>query len=98
MSVLDNVRIGGVVATGSHGAKFEARTIVDQVVGLQIVTGDGELHEFSDEKNRNEMEAARVSLGKPMFRVVRLHLICRRKLNRNYTFYIIYRRFIRYHV
>ncbi|CAB4440774.1 unnamed protein product [Rhizophagus irregularis] len=63
MTVLDNVRIGGVVATGSHGAKFEARTIVDQVVGLQIVTGDGELHEFSDEKNRDEMEAARVSLG-----------------------------------
>ncbi|GBB84313.1 hypothetical protein RclHR1_10920008 [Rhizophagus clarus] len=63
MTVLDNVRIGGVVATGCHGAKFEARTIVDQVVGFQIVTGDGELREFSDEINRDEMNAARVSLG-----------------------------------
>lgn len=79
MTVLDNVRIGGVVATGSHGARFESRTIVDQVVGLEIVTADGEKHEFSDEKNRDEMEAARVSLGKPMFRVhLKLH-----KLNRN---------------
>ncbi|RIA90986.1 hypothetical protein C1645_768607 [Glomus cerebriforme] len=63
MTVLDNVRIGGVVATGCHGARTESRTIVDQVVGLQIVTGDGELHEFSDEINRDEMNAARVSLG-----------------------------------
>jgi FAD/FMN-containing dehydrogenase len=77
MTVLDNVRIGGVVATGSHGARFESRTIVDEVVGLQIVTGDGELHEFSDENNRDEMEAARVSLGEPMFHMERLHLIYR---------------------
>lgn len=68
MSVIDSVRIGGIVATGCHGAKFEARTIVDQVVGFQIVTGDGELHEFSDELNRDEMSAARVSLGKSMSR------------------------------
>jgi len=63
MTVLDNVRISGVVAPGCHGATIEARTIPDQVVGLQIVTGDGELHEFSDAKNHEEMEAARVSLG-----------------------------------
>jgi len=63
MTVLDNVRIAGVVATGCHGATIEARTIPDQVVSLQIVTGDGELHEFSDVNNREEMEAARVSLG-----------------------------------
>ncbi|CAG8515018.1 11813_t:CDS:2 [Ambispora gerdemannii] len=63
MTVLNSVRAAGVVATGSHGAKFEGRSIPDNVVALQIVTGDGELHEFTEENDPNEMNAARISLG-----------------------------------
>jgi FAD/FMN-containing dehydrogenase len=72
MTVLTSVRIAGVVATGCHGATINSRTIPDQVVSLQIVTGDGELHEFSDVINREEMEAARVSLGKSIYETLQL--------------------------
>jgi FAD/FMN-containing dehydrogenase len=64
MTVLDTVSIGGVVATGSHGAKTQSRTIAEQVVGLEIVDANGDLRKFSDEINPEEMAAARVNLGK----------------------------------
>ena len=95
MTVLDNVRIGGVVATGCHGARAESRTIVDQVVGFQIVAGDGKLHEFSDEKNRDEMEAARVNLGKSCEIP---HLIFRHDSFKFNTVFIITRRSIRNYI
>ncbi|PKC71307.1 FAD-binding domain-containing protein [Rhizophagus irregularis] len=63
MTVLDTVSIGGVVATGSHGAKTQSRTIAEQVVGLEIVDANGDLRKFSDEINPEEMAAARVNLG-----------------------------------
>ncbi|RUS34725.1 hypothetical protein BC938DRAFT_478872 [Jimgerdemannia flammicorona] len=62
-TVLDNVRVGGIVATGSHGATTWSRTIPEQVVSMIIVTADGEEHEFSDEIDLVEMSAARVNLG-----------------------------------
>ncbi|CAG8515076.1 11816_t:CDS:2 [Ambispora gerdemannii] len=63
MTVLSSVRASGIVATGSHGAKCAGASISDQVVKLQIVTGDGELHVFSDENDPKEMSAARINLG-----------------------------------
>ncbi|RUS27062.1 hypothetical protein BC938DRAFT_483761, partial [Jimgerdemannia flammicorona] len=63
-TVLDNVRVGGVVATGSHGAMTKSGTIPEQVVSMTIVAADGQEHEFSDELNPVEMSAARVNLGK----------------------------------
>ncbi|KAG9299367.1 hypothetical protein G9A89_014015 [Geosiphon pyriformis] len=63
MTVLDSVRASGVVSTGSHGAKVDSSGISDNVIALKILTADGELHEFSDEKDPIEMSAARVSLG-----------------------------------
>ncbi|RUS17572.1 hypothetical protein BC937DRAFT_89791 [Endogone sp. FLAS-F59071] len=62
-TVLDNVRVGGVVATGSHGAMTWSRTIPELVVSMTIISGDGEEHEFSDEIDPLEMSAARVNLG-----------------------------------
>src|SRR2546429_8568518 len=63
MTVLNSVRASGIVATSSHGAKFTARSIPDYVVSLEIVTADGEVTEFSDEKNPQEMNIARTSFG-----------------------------------
>ncbi|CAG8514997.1 11812_t:CDS:2 [Ambispora gerdemannii] len=40
-TVIDSVFASGIVSTGSHGAKTQGATISDQVVALQIVTGDG---------------------------------------------------------
>ncbi|CAG8572624.1 1213_t:CDS:2 [Paraglomus occultum] len=82
MVVLTSITIGGAIAPGCHGATTEARTLAEQVVGLEIVTGSGELHKFVDDPNNpDEMSAARVSLGllgviykvsfrvKPMFKL-----------------------------
>ncbi|CAG8617699.1 6596_t:CDS:2, partial [Paraglomus occultum] len=64
MVVLTSISIGGAIAPGCHGATTEARTLSEQVVGLEIVTGSGELHKFVDDPNNpDEMSAARVSLG-----------------------------------
>lgn len=63
-TVLDNVTTGGVVAPGCHGAKCDNATIPDKVISIQIVTSsDGEVHEFSDEIDPEEMSAARINLG-----------------------------------
>ena len=65
MTVLTSVRIGGVIAPGCHGGTIEARTLAEQVVGLEIVTSSGEVHKFEDDPNNpDEMSAARVNLGK----------------------------------
>ncbi|CAG8486177.1 10657_t:CDS:2 [Ambispora leptoticha] len=53
----------GVVAVGCHGAKTGGPSVSDLVVKLQIVTSDGTLKEFSNEKDAEEMNAARLNLG-----------------------------------
>ncbi|CAG8627221.1 6967_t:CDS:2 [Ambispora gerdemannii] len=63
MTVINVLRASGIVSTGAHGAKIQGASISDELVSLQIVTADGELHEFSEEKDPQEMNAARVSLG-----------------------------------
>ncbi|CAG8481165.1 7394_t:CDS:2 [Ambispora leptoticha] len=62
-TVLDEFRAAGVVATGSHGAKFALGLIADHVVSMKIVAADGKVYEFSDITNPLEMSAARVNLG-----------------------------------
>ncbi|KAG9287504.1 hypothetical protein G9A89_023876 [Geosiphon pyriformis] len=63
MPVQDTFRAAGIVATGAHGSRTESRSVSDGVVSLQIVAANGELYEFSDEKDHFEMQAARVNLG-----------------------------------
>ncbi|CAG8492415.1 5971_t:CDS:2 [Ambispora leptoticha] len=63
MTLLDSVGASGVVATGSYGVGLEAKCVSDNVVSIQIVTADGELQEFTEEKDSLEMSAARVNLG-----------------------------------
>ncbi|CAG8515054.1 11815_t:CDS:2 [Ambispora gerdemannii] len=63
MTQLDSVGASGIVATGSYGVGLEARCVSDKVVSVQIVTADGELREFTEEKDSLEMSAARVNLG-----------------------------------
>ncbi|CAG8697665.1 7760_t:CDS:2, partial [Cetraspora pellucida] len=62
-TVLNTVTTSGIVSTGSHGTKCANSNISEKVISFQIVTSDGELHEFSDEIDPVEMGAARISLG-----------------------------------
>src|SRR4051794_16588392 len=57
------VRYGGIIGTGCHGAEVNSRSISDNVIRMQIVCANGELREFSDSKDAEEMSAARVNLG-----------------------------------
>ncbi|CAG8752325.1 12251_t:CDS:2, partial [Cetraspora pellucida] len=52
--VLNTVTTSGIISTD----------VSEKVISFQIVTSDGELHEFSDEIDPVEMSAARISLGK----------------------------------
>ncbi|MCU4185810.1 FAD-binding protein [Acidiferrimicrobium sp. IK] len=60
---IDAQSLAGALATGTHGTGAAAGSLAAQVVGLQIVTADGEVRSCSPERDRELFEAARVSLG-----------------------------------
>ena len=62
--LLTSVRIGGIVATGSHGTGSEYSTISDRVYEISIVDADGTVRVYNEEQVDDEiMSAARVNLG-----------------------------------
>jgi hypothetical protein len=62
--VLESVRFGGLIATGSHGSGWNNPTLSDLVTSLEIVTGTGEVRTFAMGVESDEvMNAARLSLG-----------------------------------
>ncbi|CAG8627315.1 10218_t:CDS:2, partial [Dentiscutata heterogama] len=61
--VYNTVRVSGVIATGSHGATTSSGNMPDQICSMKIVTGSGEVSEFSEEINKSEFNAAKVNLG-----------------------------------
>ncbi|CAG8454035.1 7560_t:CDS:2 [Ambispora gerdemannii] len=63
MVVPDYFSASGLIAVGAHGFKTGGPGVSDLVVKLQIVTGDGELQEFSNEKDPIEFNTARLNLG-----------------------------------
>jgi L-gulono-1,4-lactone dehydrogenase len=52
--------LAGAVSTGTHGAGASLGNISSQVVAVQLVAGDGTVHELSE---GDELRAARVALG-----------------------------------
>ncbi|KAF0551121.1 FAD-binding domain-containing protein [Gigaspora margarita] len=62
-TVFDVFRVGGVIAVGAHGAKTSSGIISDQLCSMQIVTGSGEVCEFSEEINKSEFNATKVNLS-----------------------------------
>lgn len=62
--VLTNVRYGGVIATGCHGAGWECPTISDLVEAVTIITYEGKIVRFSEATHGAEvMNAVRCNLG-----------------------------------
>src|SRR5579883_1147196 len=60
---IDVQSIAGAISTGTHGTGTRFGTIPTQVVGLTLVTGDGEILECSEEKNPEIFKAAQTSFG-----------------------------------
>ncbi|WP_230487200.1 D-arabinono-1,4-lactone oxidase [Nocardioides anomalus] len=55
--------LAGAVSTGTHGTGGTAAGLSAQLVGLELVTGTGELLRASAQENPDVLEVARVGLG-----------------------------------
>lgn len=55
--------LAGAISTGTHGTGGRAAGLAAQLVGLELVTGDGELLRASGTENADVLELARVGLG-----------------------------------
>ena len=62
--VLESVRFGGLIATGSHGSGWNSRTLSDLVSSIEIVTASGHLRTFEVGVDHDDiLNAARLNLG-----------------------------------
>ena len=55
--------LAGAISTGTHGSGGRAASLAAQVVGLELVTGTGELLRATADENPDVLEIARVGLG-----------------------------------
>ncbi|TDM06412.1 MAG: hypothetical protein C4K60_17795 [Ideonella sp. MAG2] len=60
---IDVQSLAGAMATATHGTGMTLPAIHDQVVGLRMVTMDGQVHECDHKREPELFDAARVSLG-----------------------------------
>ena len=55
--------LAGAISTGTHGTGGSAAALAAQVVGLELVTGTGEVLRATADENPDVLEVARVGLG-----------------------------------
>jgi FAD/FMN-containing dehydrogenase len=55
--------LSGAISTGTHGSGFELPNLAWMLAGMRLVTGTGEVREYSVDTDPEFMNAARVSLG-----------------------------------
>jgi L-gulonolactone oxidase len=60
---IDRQSIAGAISTATHGTGLAFANLSSQVVGMRLVTADGEVHELSREQDPEAFLAARVSIG-----------------------------------
>jgi L-gulono-1,4-lactone dehydrogenase len=60
---IDRQTIAGATATGTHGTGAKLRNISSQVVGMELVLGDGSLRELGEDGDPDLLRAARVGIG-----------------------------------
>jgi hypothetical protein len=62
--VLESVRFGGLIATGSHGSGWNNLTLSDLVCAVEVVTASGEVRKFeAGVDSEDVMNAVRLNLG-----------------------------------
>lgn len=60
---IDRQAIAGAIATGTHGTGKGFKSLSSQVIGLRMITADGEIVECSADNRPDIFHAAQVSLG-----------------------------------
>jgi xylitol oxidase len=63
LASLPHISVAGACATATHGSGDRIGNLATAVVGLEVVTADGEISAFSRERDRDELLGAVVSLG-----------------------------------
>jgi L-gulono-1,4-lactone dehydrogenase len=59
---IDRQTVAGAISTGTHGTGLRLGNLSTQVVGIELVTGDGRVRDL-DESDGDLLRAARVGLG-----------------------------------
>ncbi|WP_237727849.1 D-arabinono-1,4-lactone oxidase [Cellulomonas sp. APG4] len=60
---IDHQSVAGAVSTGTHGTGARFGGLATQVLGVRVVTADGEVREADADHDRELWEAARLGLG-----------------------------------
>jgi L-gulono-1,4-lactone dehydrogenase len=63
MGDIDRQTIAGATQTATHGTGLRYGNLSSQIVGLRLITADGEVVECSPQQNAEVFQAARVGLG-----------------------------------
>lgn len=63
MGDIDRQSIAGAIGTGTHGTGKGIGSISTQVVGLRLITAEGEILQLPAEKDKSLFKAAQVSFG-----------------------------------
>jgi len=82
MGDVDVQALAGAVSTGTHGTGPSLSNVSSQVVGARLVLASGEMLELDAGRDRERLDAARVSLGLlGVFSTLRLQLVPAYKLH-----------------
>jgi FAD/FMN-containing dehydrogenase len=80
---VDTQTLVGAIGTGTHGTGRRLKDLSSALIGVRLVTGEGEIAEYSLETDPEFMKAARLSLGTlGIFTALRLKLVPAYRLHR----------------
>jgi len=63
LASLPHISVGGSIATATHGSGIKNGNLSSAVVGLEVVTADGQVVNFSKEGDTEKLDAVVVGLG-----------------------------------
>lgn len=63
LASLPHISVGGSIATGTHGSGVKNGNLSSAVVGLEVVTANGQVVNFSKESDAEKLNAVVVGLG-----------------------------------
>ena len=63
LASLPHISVGGAIATATHGSGMRLGNLATAVMGFELVNAQGEIEEFSQEKDREALDGMVVHLG-----------------------------------